>query len=82
MRTRLASSVLRPMAPSLNRGLGIAACFIVVESVLVDLLKQIAPGNAFGVVFLIGRLGDLDSLAIGPGGDDVGGQRPRLRLLP
>jgi signal transduction histidine kinase len=37
-------------------GLVVAASFIAMESVVVVLLKQIAPGNAFGVVFLIGVL--------------------------
>jgi signal transduction histidine kinase len=34
----------------------VAAAFIVVESVVVLLLKQVAPGNAFGVVYLVGVL--------------------------
>jgi K+-sensing histidine kinase KdpD len=37
-------------------GLVVAASFIAMESVVVLLLKQIAPGNAFGVVFLVGVL--------------------------
>jgi signal transduction histidine kinase len=34
----------------------VATAFIVVESVVVLLLKQVAPGNAFGVVYLVGVL--------------------------
>jgi signal transduction histidine kinase len=34
----------------------VAAAFIVVESIVVLLLKQVAPDNAFGVVFLVGVL--------------------------
>jgi K+-sensing histidine kinase KdpD len=37
-------------------GLVVAASFILVESVAVLLLKQVAPGSAFGVVYLIGIL--------------------------
>jgi signal transduction histidine kinase len=37
-------------------GLVVAASFIVVESVVVLLLKQVAPGDAFGVAYLVGVL--------------------------
>jgi hypothetical protein len=37
-------------------GLVVAASFIVVETVVVLLLKQVAPGSAFGVVYLAGVL--------------------------
>jgi signal transduction histidine kinase len=37
-------------------GLVVAASFIAVESVVVLLLKQFAPANAFGVVYLLGVL--------------------------
>jgi signal transduction histidine kinase len=54
MRARLLSLLLRPTAPSLALGLVVAASLIAAESVLVYVLKQVAPGNAFGVVFLLG----------------------------
>src|SRR6478672_11021093 len=37
-------------------GLVVAASFIAVETVVVLLLKQVAPGSAFGVVYLVGVL--------------------------
>jgi signal transduction histidine kinase len=50
------SLLLRPTRPPVWLGLVVAASFIVGESVAVLLLKQVAPGNAFGVVFLVGVL--------------------------
>jgi signal transduction histidine kinase len=50
------SLLLRPTRPPVWLGLVVAASFITVESVLVLLLKQVAPGNVFGVVFLVGVL--------------------------
>jgi K+-sensing histidine kinase KdpD len=61
------------MNPSLAIGLVVAATLIAADSLLVDLLEQVAPGNVFGVVFLLGvlvvastwgfRLGAMTSLA-------------------
>jgi signal transduction histidine kinase len=53
---RLRALLLRPTAPPLALGLVGAASLIVAESLLVDLLKRVAPGNVFGVVFLLGIL--------------------------
>ena len=54
MRARLRSLVLRPIAPPLSLGLVVAALLIAAESLLVYLLMQVAPGNLFGVVFVLG----------------------------
>jgi signal transduction histidine kinase len=51
------SLLLRPTAPPLPLGLVVAVSLIVAESVVVYLLKHVAPGNAFGVIFLLGVLG-------------------------
>ena len=56
MRARWLALLMRPTAPRLALGLAVAASFIVAESVLVILLKQIAPGEAFGVLYLLGVL--------------------------
>jgi hypothetical protein len=56
MRVRLLSVLLRPTAPPVAVGLVLAASLIAAESLVVYLLKQLAPGNAFGVVYLIGVL--------------------------
>jgi signal transduction histidine kinase len=48
--------LLRATRPPVWLGLVVAAAFIVVESVVVLLLKQVAPGDAFGVVYLVGVL--------------------------
>jgi signal transduction histidine kinase len=48
--------LLRPARPPVWLGLVVAVWFIVVESVVVLVLKQVAPGNAFGVVYLVGVL--------------------------
>ena len=54
MRTRLVSFVLRATAPSAALGLVLAASLIVVESLVVYLVNQVAPGNAFRVIYLLG----------------------------
>jgi signal transduction histidine kinase len=54
--SRVVSLLLRPKTPSLALGLVVAASLIVAESVLVNLLKQVAPANLFGVVYLLGVL--------------------------
>jgi len=56
MRVRVLSLLLRPTAPPLALGLVVAALLIAAESLVVYLLKQVAPGNLFGVVFLLGVL--------------------------
>jgi signal transduction histidine kinase len=56
VRVRLVSVLLRPTAPPLALGVVVAAFLIVAETVLVYLLTQVAPGMAFGVVYLIGVL--------------------------
>lgn len=55
-RGRLLALVLRPVAPPLWLGIVVAVGLIVAETVLVYFLKQIAPLNAFGAVFLLGVL--------------------------
>ena len=54
MRTRLVSFVLRATAPSAALGLVLGASLIVVESLVVYLVNQVAPGNAFRVIYLLG----------------------------
>ncbi len=56
MRARLLSLLLHPTAPPLWLGLVVAASFIVAETFLVYLLRQVAPANTFGLVFLLGVL--------------------------
>ena len=73
MGARLLSLLGPATAPPLALGLVVAATLIAADSLLVYLLKQIAPGNVFGVVFLLGvlvvasiwgfRLGAMTSLA-------------------
>src|SRR5882757_6369328 len=67
MRARMVSLLLRPTTPPLWLGVVVAASFIVVETNVVIMCKDVAPMSAFGVVYLLGVLG---------------GQRPCLRLLP
>jgi signal transduction histidine kinase len=54
MRARLLSLLLRPTPPPAVLGLVVAASFIVAESLLVLLLKYVAPGSLFGAIFLLG----------------------------
>jgi signal transduction histidine kinase len=56
VRARPGSLLLRATRPPVWLGLVVAASLIVVESVVVLLLKQVAPGDAFGVVYLVGIL--------------------------
>src|ERR1700722_5781034 len=56
MGVRLLSRLLRPTARSLTLGIVVAATLIGAETLLVYLLEQIAPGMAFGVVYLLGVL--------------------------
>ena len=56
MRARLVSLLLRPTTRSLTVGIVVAAMLIAAETLLVYLLTQVAPGMAFGVVYLLGVL--------------------------
>ena len=56
MSGRLVGLLVRPTAPPLAVGIGVAAAFIVAETVLVYLLEKIFPGMPFGVLFLLGVL--------------------------
>jgi PAS domain S-box-containing protein len=56
IRARLVSALLRPTAPSRALGLVFAGVLIAVETLLVCLLKRVAPMDAFGVVYLLGVL--------------------------
>ncbi|MDT5126398.1 MAG: hypothetical protein QOG79_1910 [Mycobacterium sp.] len=56
MRARLISLLLRPKTPPVWLGLMVAASFIVAETGAVLLGVQVAPGDAFGVVYLLGVL--------------------------
>jgi signal transduction histidine kinase len=53
---RLVSRLLQPTARSLTLGLVVAATLIVAETLLMYVLKQVAPGMAFGVIYLMGVL--------------------------
>jgi K+-sensing histidine kinase KdpD len=58
--TRIGARLLSLLGPATNPplvlGLVVAATLIAADSLVVDLLKQIVPGNIFGVVFLLGVL--------------------------
>jgi len=56
VRARPVALLLRATRPPVWLGLVVAASLIAVESVVVLLLKQVAPGDAFGVVYLVGVL--------------------------
>jgi signal transduction histidine kinase len=56
MRARLITSLLRPKTPPLWLGLVVAITFIVAETGAVILCMRVAPGDAFGVVYLLGVL--------------------------
>jgi signal transduction histidine kinase len=56
MRTQLLSLLLRPTTPSTAMGLVVAASFIAGETALVYLLKEIAPLERMGPVYLLGVL--------------------------
>jgi len=56
VRARPVALLLRATRPPVWLGLVVAASLIGVESVVVLLLKQVAPGDAFGVVYLVGVL--------------------------
>ncbi|HEX7827580.1 MAG TPA: DUF4118 domain-containing protein, partial [Mycobacterium sp.] len=54
MRARLVSLVLRPTTPPVWLGVVVAAFFIVAETCLVIMCKDVAPMSAFGVIYLLG----------------------------
>jgi signal transduction histidine kinase len=56
LRARLLALVVRPTAPPVWLGIVVAAVFITAETLLVYQLRQIAPENAFGALFLLGVL--------------------------
>lgn len=56
LRARLLAFVVRPTSPPVWLGVVVAAAFITAETLLVYRLKQIAPENAFGALFLFGVL--------------------------
>jgi len=56
VRARLVSLLLRPTTRSLTVGIVVAATLIAAETLLVYVLKQVAPGMAFGVIYLLGVL--------------------------
>jgi hypothetical protein len=56
MRARFVSLLMGATAPARALGLVVATSFIVAESLLIYLLQQVAPGDAFGVVYLLGVL--------------------------
>jgi len=56
MRARMVSLLLRPTTPPLWLGVVVAASFIVVETNVVIMCKDVAPMSAFGVVYLLGVL--------------------------
>jgi len=56
MRARLLSVLGRPAAPSLVLGIVVAASCIVVETLVVLLLKQLDPQEAFETLYLLGVL--------------------------
>src|SRR5882757_3911672 len=54
MRARLLSLLLRPTATPVGLGLVVAVVLIVAETLLLYPLKQMAPANSLGVVYLLG----------------------------
>jgi signal transduction histidine kinase len=53
---RLSALVVRPTAPPLSVGILVAAALITAETLLVHQLREVASGNAFGALFLLGIL--------------------------
>lgn len=56
IRARVLSLLLRPTAPRRALGVAVALLLIAAQSVVVYVLDEVAPGNVFGVVFLLGVL--------------------------
>ncbi|MDT5363958.1 MAG: hypothetical protein QOC69_5720 [Mycobacterium sp.] len=54
MRARLLAILLSPTAPPVGLGLVVAVVLMVAETLLLYPLKQIAPANSLGVVYLLG----------------------------
>lgn len=52
----MVSWVLRPKSPPLWLGIVVAASLVTLETLLVFVLERLAPGNAFGALFLLGVL--------------------------
>jgi PAS domain S-box-containing protein len=55
-RARVLSLVLRPSSPPLAVGVAVAVFFIVAETVVVYLLKQVAPTEHLAAIYLLGVL--------------------------
>lgn len=53
---RLLGLVLRPTAPPVQVGIAVAVALIAAETLLVYLLRRVAPESTFGAVFLLGVL--------------------------
>src|SRR3954471_11524111 len=56
LRDRLLSMLVRPTAPPVWLGIVVDGAFITAETLLVYRLRQVAPENAFGALFLFGVL--------------------------
>lgn len=56
LRSRFLAHIVRPTARPIGWGVLVAASFITAEALLVLMLKQVAPENTFGAVFLLGVL--------------------------
>ena len=56
VRDRLLALLLRPTPPPMRWGVITAIAFIAAETLIVHVLKQVAPDNAFGAIFLLGVL--------------------------
>lgn len=54
--SRFLTHIVRPTARPLGWGVLVAAGFIAAETLLVLVLKRVAPENAFGAIFLLGVL--------------------------
>jgi len=55
-RDRLLALLIRPTPPPLLWGVLTAISFIAAETLIVHVLKRVAPDNAFGAIFLLGVL--------------------------
>lgn len=56
VRDRLLALLLRPTPPPVLWGVLTAIAFIAVETLIVHVLKKVAPDDAFGAIFLLGVL--------------------------
>ncbi|MCV7343634.1 GAF domain-containing sensor histidine kinase [Mycolicibacterium rhodesiae] len=56
VRDRLLALLLRPTPPPTRWGVLTAIAFIAAETLIVHVLKQVAPDDAFGAIFLLGVL--------------------------